>query len=79
MIFSNRGHKPLYRVQEVIYAFHRFQESSSTDWTLVVAGEGSETDKLKKLVEELTLTEKVQFVGFLSALENAKWYSRSTF
>lgn len=80
VIFSNRGHKSLYRINEVILAFHRFQANTiANEWKLVIAGDGPETAVLKRLVNELQLTEKVQFVGFLSALENANWYSRSTF
>ncbi len=79
VIFSNRGHKSLYRINEVILAFHKFQaNTTANEWKLVIAGEGPETLGLQKLVEELKLTEKVQFVGFLSAHENANWYSRST-
>jgi L-malate glycosyltransferase len=77
IIFSNRGHKSLYRIDEVIRAFHRFQEAHPSDWTLVVAGSGEETPKLKKLALDLNLGDKVTFVGFLSAEENAAWYGRS--
>lgn len=80
VIFSNRGHKSLYRINEVILAFHRFQSNSTAnEWKLLIAGEGPETLGLQKLVDELKLTEKVQFIGFLSAFENANWYSRSTY
>lgn len=78
IIYSNRGHKPLYRVKEIIYAFHRFKQHCTEDWKLVIAGEGEETSNLKKITEDLQLMDDVQFVGFLSPKENAGWYGRSS-
>jgi len=77
IIYSNRGHKSLYRIKEVIEGFNRFSASQKEDWRLIVAGHSSETEELKSLVKKLELTNQVEFVGFLSALENAKWYGRS--
>jgi len=77
VIYSNRGHKSLYRIKDVIAAFHRFQQNQPFSWRLVIAGNGSETAALKQLVDELDLTEHVEFVGFLSPQENAAWYGRS--
>lgn len=77
IIYSNRSHKPLYRVKEIIYAFHRFNQNCVEDWKLVIAGEGSETPFLKKIVQDLQLIDNVLFVGFLSSQENASWYGRS--
>lgn len=78
VIYSNRGHKPLYRIPEVINAFYRFQQKGLSDWRLVIAGDGAETPNLKKSVKELSLQDKVLFVGFLSQEENAIWYGRSS-
>lgn len=77
IIYSNRGHKPLYRVKEIIYAFHRFKQHSTENWQLVIAGDGSETSGLKKITEDLQIMDDIQFVGFLSPQENAGWYGRS--
>ena len=79
VVFSNRGHKKLYRIDEVIRAFHRFQAANSSNWKLVVAGSGEETQNLKNLAQELGLGDKITFVGFLSADENASWYGRSAY
>lgn len=78
IIYSNRGHKPLYRVKEIIYAFHRFKQHCTENWKLVIAGEGTETSSLKKIAKDLQLMDSVLFVGFLSQIENASWYGRSS-
>lgn len=77
IVYSNRGHKPLYRIKEVIEAFERFSSSQKENWRLIVAGYGTETENLKSLVDKLQLTDQVEFVGFLSPIENAKWYGQA--
>ena len=77
IIFSNRMHKPLYRIDAVINYFNDFSKSH-TDWQLIVGGTGSETEQLKQQVETLELTEKVTFVGWLQKAENDEWYAKST-
>jgi glycosyltransferase involved in cell wall biosynthesis len=78
IIYSNRGHKALYRIPEIIKAFHRFQQYNPSEGRLVIAGFGAETEQLKTLVNDLELTSKVEFVGFLSEFDNATWYSRAS-
>lgn len=77
IIYSNRGHKPLYRIKEIINAFYLFQQNNKEDWKLVIAGNGSETKSLQELVKKRKLSEKVEFIGFLSPQENAMWYARA--
>ena len=80
IIYSNRSHNPLYRIQEVIKGFDQFINSNpKEDWKLIVAGAGSETIKLKALVDKFNLSEKVQFVGFVNSEENAGYYSSAKF
>lgn len=77
IVFSNRLHKPLYRIENIIQAFATFvSKSEYNDWKLVVAAEGNE-DKLKELADSLGIVEKVEFVGWLSGEENAKYYAKS--
>jgi glycosyltransferase involved in cell wall biosynthesis len=71
VIFSNRLHEPLYRIDSIINYFNDFQKKNP-DWKLIVAGSGSETEKLKDQVGHLGLTENVQ------KEENRNWYSKAT-
>lgn len=78
IIYANRLHKPLYRVDKIIHAFGRFVKTASGEsWRLVIGATGSQTDNLKNLVDELQLNEKVEFVGWLKPDENMKWYARA--
>lgn len=77
IVFSNRLHKPLYRIEYVIRAFANFvSRPDYKDWRLVIAAEGNE-NKLKELADSLGIVEKVEFVGWLSGEENAKYYAKS--
>lgn len=80
IIYSNRTHNPLYRIDEVLKAFARFKQSTySEDWILKVAGRGSETESLKQLVKNLKIEDTVEFVGFVNAETNAFLYAESTY
>lgn len=79
IIYSNRNHNPLYRIDEVIRAFHRFIENTDEPWKLVVAGKGSETEKLKQLSKDLNVEDSIEFVGFVNQEQNIDLYNRSTF
>ena len=74
IVFSNRLHNPLYRIDAIIRAFAKFAEHAP-DWRLVVAGTGTETEKLKALVRELNIDDKVEFVGWLDSERNFHYYS----
>jgi glycosyltransferase involved in cell wall biosynthesis len=78
IIYSNRLHKPLYRIDKIIHAFHKYaQTKEGQEWKLVIGAIGSETDRLKNLVSELKLDEKVDFVGWLEKEDNMKWYAKA--
>jgi glycosyltransferase involved in cell wall biosynthesis len=79
VIYSNRLHKPLYRIDTIIDIFHEFIQLNQEDWKLVIAATGEETDHLKAKVESLKLNSKIEFVGWLSPKENAEWYAKSRF
>jgi glycosyltransferase involved in cell wall biosynthesis len=76
VIFSNRLHKDLYRIDKVIEYFSEFSKSNPT-WKLVIGGEGDQTDNLKRLVSDLGMNDKVDFVGWLLPADNKKWYAKS--
>lgn len=79
IIYSNRLHKQLYNIDEILKAFKRFQDHKPNNYTLVVGATGEETDNLKQLAKELGIDKKVNFVGWLNLEENQKWYARSKF
>lgn len=76
VIYSNRLHNKLYRIEHVLEAFAKFSEVN-TNWKLIVAAVGSETDKLKQLVIDLNIQDKVEFPGFVSKELNNQYYSIS--
>lgn len=77
IVFSNRLHSPLYRIDEVIKAFANFvSKPQYADWLLVVAATGREKE-LQQLAHSLGIKDKVKFVGWLSQKENAEYYAKS--
>jgi glycosyltransferase involved in cell wall biosynthesis len=77
IVFSNRLHSPLYRIDEVIKAFANFvSKPEFEDWRLVVAATGKEKE-LQQLSQSLGIEDKVKFVGWLSQKENAEYYAKS--
>ncbi len=78
IIYSNRLHKKLYRIDKVILGFKKFLDNSEDKtWKLIIAATGEETDSLKLLVEQLGLIEQVQFAGWVNKEKNAEYYSKA--
>lgn len=76
IIFSNRLHKELYRIDKVIDYFNDFSKLNPS-WKLIIAGEGDQTDILKNKIKDYNLQEKVEFVGWLLPLDNKQFYAKS--
>lgn len=77
IVFSNRLHSPLYRIDEVIKAFANFvSKPEFADWRLVVAATGREKE-FQQLAQSLGIKDKVKFVGWISQKENADYYAKS--
>lgn len=77
IIYSNRLHSPLYRIDKVIKAFANFvSKPEFEDWRLVVAATGKEKE-FQQLSQSLGIEDKVKFVGWLSQEENAEYYAKS--
>jgi glycosyltransferase involved in cell wall biosynthesis len=76
IIYSNRLHEPLYQIDKIVQYFADFSKTHP-DWTLVVAGSGSETEKLKNLAKSLGLESKISFVGWQQKEENRAWYAKA--
>lgn len=76
ILYSNRLHDDLYNIDKIILGSTAFLKSHS-DWKLVIAGKGNNTEKLKQLVKDLILESQVEFVGFLSPAENLENYLKA--
>jgi glycosyltransferase involved in cell wall biosynthesis len=75
MVFSNRSHNPLYRIDKILVVFAEFKRTEKgRDWKLVVAGSGSTTEDLKKLSVQLGIENNVQFVGWIDGSKNVAYY-----
>ncbi len=78
IIYSNRLHKPMYRIDAVINAFAKFRNRDhGKSWKLFIAGAGTETGYLNNLVYSLQLEDHVEFKGWLSTEENKLNYLKS--
>ncbi|MCL1850007.1 MAG: glycosyltransferase family 4 protein [Bacteroidetes bacterium] len=76
IIYSNRLHKPLYRIDKIIIAFSRFVKHHS-DWQLVVAATGTETENLKQLCNTLEIDSNVEFIGWVDSKINSENYAKA--
>ena len=76
IVYSNRLHKPLYRIDKIIIAFSKFVKQH-TDWRLVIAATGTETENLKQLCKTLEIESKVEFLGWLDAKANSENYAKA--
>lgn len=79
IIYSNRLHKNLYNIDEILRAFKKLAAYKPNNYTLVVGAIGEETENLKKLAVDLGIDSRVKFVGWLTLEENHNWYARSKF
>lgn len=77
IVFSNRLHKKLYRIDHIIRAFAAWVGQNKDHWKLVIAGTGPETENLRRLVVQEDIEEAVQFVGWVSGETNAAWYRKA--
>lgn len=75
VFLSNRNFESHYQVADVLRAFQLIQ-NKFPEAELIVAGEGSEKTKLKRLATELNLR-NTEFVGRIEAEEMPKIYERA--
>lgn len=78
VLYSNRMHEPLYRIDTVLEEssdFLKIQENAK----LIIAGAGSQTDFLQQYVKDQKLESCIEFVGFISSEQNIKNYKESRF
>lgn len=77
IIYSNRLHKPLYRISQIIDYFSDFKQTDTENWKLVIAGDGEDTLMLKDKVKQINLSNSVEFVGWLDKTKNHHYFSIS--
>jgi len=78
LIYSNRLHEPLYRIDKVVDMFHKFHSAGNLEWRLAIAGKGSQTTDLKKKVTDLGISSYVEFTGWLEPSDNFRYYNRAS-
>ncbi len=77
IIYSNRLHRPLYRIDTIIRDFAKFHQQHP-DWKLYVGATGPETDNLQSLVNQLQITDAVVFLGWLNKEQNNENYAKAS-
>jgi glycosyltransferase involved in cell wall biosynthesis len=77
IIYSNRLHSALYRVDKIIEAFAALPVELLQQWRLLIAGIGPETENLKELCVKLGINERVEFCGWLTREQNFENYRKS--
>lgn len=78
IIYSNRLHNDLYRIDKIIIAFSKLLKQNQ-EYKLVIAGSGNNTEQLMSLVKQLQLGDAVEFVGWQQLDGNLDWYQRSEY
>lgn len=74
IVYSNRLHKPLYRISSIVEAFSRFIENPERrDWKLVIGATGDE-DNLRNIARRLNIEDKVEFIGWVNKEINNHYY-----
>lgn len=78
IIYSNRLHENLYRIDLIIDLFFEFIERNKDfEWKLVIAATGSQTENLKQKVNNHKYKAQVEFVGWIDKNQNASWYKKA--
>ncbi|MBD3638449.1 MAG: glycosyltransferase family 4 protein [Crocinitomicaceae bacterium] len=76
IIYSNRLHKELYNIDEIIKGFSEFVKEFK-DWKLIVGAKGPNTTELENLANELLPENTYEFIGFVDQEENNRQYARA--
>jgi glycosyltransferase involved in cell wall biosynthesis len=76
IIYSNRLHKELYRIELIINLFSEFY-NQHPDWKLIIGATGNETDSLKVLAAKILPSSAYEFIGWVDHETNANFYAQS--
>jgi L-malate glycosyltransferase len=77
IIYSNRLHQKLYRIDQIIIYMDEFRKQYP-DWKLVIGAVGRETERLKEDVQTRGMEDCVEFVGWLEKKDNHAWYAKAS-
>jgi glycosyltransferase involved in cell wall biosynthesis len=77
LIYSNRLHEPLYRIDRAIDLFFDFM-AVNPGWKMVVAGQGSLSGALKEKAQTNAGAKSIEFVGWLKPEENLDFYRKAS-
>lgn len=78
VVYSNRLHKKLYNIDQILKMFSEFiKEPSGEGYRLVIGGVGEETENLKKLANDLGISQRVEFTGWLDKNSNNENYRKA--
>jgi len=75
LVFSNRALKDFYNIDSIVEWFAK----QSSEYKLVIANEGIEKKALEYLVKKLHISNRVQFVGYLSEEEQKTLYQKAKY
>lgn len=78
LFFSNRALTPNYRIDLVLELFSEICKTTP-DAKLIIANEGSEKEKLLKKATELSITDNIEWVGFINAKRQAEIYKEASY
>ncbi len=76
--FSNRALEQNYNINDIIRWFRKLHESDRKI-RLIIANDGSEKENLRNLTKELGLTNQVDFVGYLNAVDQGRYYQKAKY
>ena len=76
LIFSNRALLSYYNIDTIIEWFATFENEALK---LVIANDGIKREKLQKLASRLKISNRVEFVGFLTKNEQDELYKRAKY
>jgi len=76
LIFSNRALVVNYNIDKIVEWFANLEDER---YRLVIANNGEMKEFLEELVEEYSLEDRVEFVGFLTQEEQNKFYAKSKY
>ena len=76
IVYSNRLHKPLYNIEQIIKDFEVFAQKNR-DWELIIGATGPLTNELKRQAETSISKDKIKFVGWLDQKTNRTYYQQA--
>lgn len=77
IILSMRRLRPLYKIDVILRAFHRVL-TAVPQARLVVVGDDSELQNLKRLASELGISKRITFTGWVTDGQLRQWYSKAS-